>query len=104
MKKFFTLLLLVACVVMVQAQKIDSQLMQLVGQQANRAQSVMMNRKALQDVLSVSLNADGSIKSVPVIGYLQQGAECPVEQLEPQGHRHLQRTQICEQIISIIIN
>ena len=85
MKKFFTLLLLVACVVMVQAQKIDSQLMQLVGQQANRAQSVMMNRKALQDVLSVSLNADGSIKSVPVIGYLQQGAECPVEQLEAKG-------------------
>ena len=61
MKRISTLLLLVACVVMAQAQKLDAQLMQLVGQSATRGEHVVMNQKALQDKLSVNFNADSTV-------------------------------------------
>ena len=61
MKRISTLLLLVACVVMAQAQKLDTQLMQLVGQSATRGEHVVMNQKALQDKLSVNFNADSTV-------------------------------------------
>ena len=61
MKRISTLLLLVACVVMAQAQKLDTQLMQLVGQSATRGAHVVMNQKALQDKLSVNFNADAAV-------------------------------------------
>ena len=51
MKRISTLLLLVACVVMAQAQKLDAQLMQLVGQSATRGEHVVTNQKVLQDKL-----------------------------------------------------
>ena len=62
MKRFSTLLLLVACVVMAQAQKLDTQLMLLVGQSGTRGEQVVTNQKVLQDKLCANLNADGSIR------------------------------------------
>ena len=85
MKRFSTLLLLVACAVMAQAQKLDTQLMLLVGQSGTRGEQVVTNQKVLQDKLCANLNADGTIQSVPVIGYLQRGAECPVGVLKAKG-------------------
>lgn len=61
MKRISTLLLLVACVVMAQAQKLDTQLMLLVGQSGTRGAHVVMNQKALQDKLSVNFNADAAV-------------------------------------------
>ena len=61
MKRISTLLLLVACVVMAQAQKLDTQLMLLVGQSGTRGEHVVMNQKALQDKLSVNFNADSTV-------------------------------------------
>lgn len=79
MKRFSTLLLLVACAVMAQAQKLDTQLMLLVGQSGTRGEQVVTNQKVLQDKLCANLNADGTIQSVPVIGYLQRGLSAPWE-------------------------
>jgi len=61
MKRISMLFLLVACVVMAQAQKLDAQLMQLVGQSGTRGAHVVMNQKALQDKLSVNFNADAAV-------------------------------------------
>ena len=61
MKRFSTLLLLVACAVMAQAQKLDTQLMLLVGQSGTRGAHVVMNPKALQDKLCANLNADAAV-------------------------------------------
>ncbi len=58
MKRFSTLLLLVACAVMAQAQKLDTQLMLLVGQSGTRGEQVVTNQKVLQDKLCANLNAD----------------------------------------------
>ena len=100
MKRISTLLLLVACVVMAQAQKLDAQLMQLVGQSATRGEHVVTNQKVLQDKLCANLNADGSIQSVPVIGYLQRGAECPVEVLKAKG---IEVKRVIDNMVSMVV-
>ena len=61
MKRISTLFLLLACVVMAQAQKLDAQLMLLVGQSATRGEHVVTNQKVLQDKLCANLNADAAV-------------------------------------------
>lgn len=100
MKRFSTLLLLVACAVMAQAQKLDTQLMLLVGQSGTRGEQVVTNQKVLQDKLCANLNADGTIQSVPVIGYLQRGAECPVGVLKAKG---IEVKRVVDNMVSMVV-
>jgi hypothetical protein len=71
MKRFSTLLLLVACAVMAQAQKLDTQLMLLVGQSGTRGEQVVTNQKVLQDKLCANLNADS--KNKPAVINISMG-------------------------------
>ena len=100
MKRFSTLLLLVACAVMAQAQKLDTQLMLLVGQSGTRGEQVVTNQKVLQEKLCANLNADGTIQSVPVIGYLQRGAECPVGVLNAKG---IEVKRVVDNMVSMVV-
>ena len=87
MKRFYTLLLLVACVVIAQAQKIDSRLTELVQQSVSRrAQGLApLDAKAVNKEIAVRFNADGSINTLSAIATLKEGAECPTEKLEQMG-------------------
>ena len=86
MKRIVILMASAVCALSMQAQKVNQQLTRLIEQtNARRVQGMSVNQKALNERFGVSFNTDGSIKSVPVIGYLRQGAECPVEQLEANG-------------------
>jgi subtilisin family serine protease len=85
---------------MAQAQKLDTQLMQLVGQSGTRGEQVVTNQKVLQDKLCANLNADGTIQSVPVIGYLQRGAECPVGVLKAKG---IEVKRVVDNMVSMVV-
>lgn len=79
-----TLLLVVAGV---KAQKIDQRLTRL-AEKVNtcRAQGQRpIDAKAVDKSIAVNFNADGTIRSLSVIGMLKEGAECPTAQLEQQG-------------------
>ena len=85
---------------MAQAQKLDTQLMLLVGQSGTRGEQVVTNQKVLQEKLCANLNADGTIQSVPVIGYLQRGAECPVGVLNAKG---IEVKRVVDNMVSMVV-
>ena len=76
-----------ACVVIAQAQKIDSRLTELVQQSVSRrAQGLApLDAKAVNKEIAVRFNADGSINTLSAIATLKEGAECPTEKLEQMG-------------------
>ena len=73
-----------ACVVIAQAQKIDSRLTELVQQSVSRrAQGLApLDAKAVNKEIAVRFNADGSINTLSAIATLKAGAECPTAKLE----------------------
>ena len=76
-----------ACVMIAQAQKIDSRLTELVQQSVSRrAQGLApLDAKAVNKEIAVRFNADGSINTLSAIATLKEGAECPTAKLEQMG-------------------
>ena len=87
MKRTIIFLLLLACVLIAQAQKIDQRLTRLVEQSnTRRAQGLRpLNADDVNKEIAVLFNADGTVKSVSAIATLKDGAVCPTEQLNQMG-------------------
>ncbi len=78
---------LLLVVVGVNAQKIDQRLTRLVeNSDARRAQSMTtLNPEVVKQQIAVVFNADGTARSMTAVATLENGAECPTQQLEQMG-------------------
>lgn len=77
------------------AQKIDGRLTNLIKKTAvparmsragvRNTEAMQAFQKAAKETYSVEFNADGSVRSIGVLAYLKEGAECPTELLKQMG-------------------
>ncbi len=86
-KTLFALLFLLLTAGETLAQKIDSRLTQLAEQSVlHRAQGrKAIDTTAVKKRFFVSFNADGTLQWMSVIGVMNEGDECPTEQLQQMG-------------------
>ncbi|MCR4583696.1 MAG: S8 family serine peptidase [Prevotella sp.] len=81
------MLFLLMLVTGVDAQKIDRQLTDLVAPTANSSTRAAkpVDLRAVKKRLAISLNPDGTLRSLSAIATLKPGAECPTALLEQMG-------------------
>ncbi len=78
------ILFLLMLVTGIDAQKIDRQLTNLVTKSNTRG-AKHVDLKAVQKRIAISLNPDGTLRSLSAIATLKPGAECPTDLLEQMG-------------------